>query len=113
MMEPLNARIVRETQGVDVTTPFRRMSYDEMLERYGSDKPDLRYGMELSTFTDLFEGSGVAVFAKVAADGGVVKGLAARGGAALSRKELDKPVAGAKGPRAAGPVWIAAQDGGA
>ena len=66
VIEPLYARIVRETQGVDVTTPFRRMSYDEMLDRYGSDKPDLRYGMELSTLTDVFAGSGFTAFAKVA-----------------------------------------------
>ena len=114
VIEPLYARIVRETQGVDVSTPFRRMSYDEMLERYGSDKPDLRYGMELSTFTDLFEGSGFTSFAKVAADGGVIKGLVAPGGAAaLSRKELDKLVEDAKGRGAAGLVWIAVEDGGA
>ena len=114
VIEPLYARIVRETQGVDVSTPFRRMSYDEMLERYGSDKPDLRYGMELSTFTDLFEGSGFTSFAKVAADDGVIKGLVAPGGAAaLSRKELDKLVEDAKGRGAAGLVWIAVEDGGA
>jgi len=114
VIEPLYARIVRETQGVDVSTPFRRMSYDEMLERYGSDKPDLRYGMELSTFTDLFEGSGFTSFAKVAADGGVIKGLVAPGGAAaLSRKELDKLVEDARGRGAAGLVWIAVEDGGA
>ena len=113
VIEPLYARIVRETQGVDVTTPFRRMSYDEMLDRYGSDKPDLRYGMELSTLTDVFEGSGFAAFAKVVADGGVVKGLAAPGGAAaLSRKQLDKLVEDAKGRGAAGLVWIAVEDGG-
>ena len=114
VIEPLYARIVRETQGVDVTTPFRRMSYDEMLDRYGSDKPDLRYGMELSTFTDLFEGSGFTAFAKVAAGGGVIKGLAAPGGAAaLSRKELDRLVEDAKGRDAAGLVWIAVENGGA
>ena len=114
VIEPLYARIVRETQGADVRTPFRRMSYDEMLERYGSDKPDLRYGMELSTFTDLFEGSGFTSFAKVAADGGVIKGLVAPGGAAaLSRKELDKLVEDAKGRGAAGLVWIAVEDEGA
>ena len=113
VIEPLYARIVRETQGVDVTTPFRRMFYDEMLDRYGSDKPDLRYGMELSTLTDVFAGSGFTAFAKVAADGGVIKGLAAPGGAALSRKELDKLVEDAKGRGAAGLVWISVEEGGA
>ena len=49
VIEPLYARIIEETQGVEVPTPFRRMTYDEMLDRFGSDKPDLRYGMELVT----------------------------------------------------------------
>jgi aspartyl-tRNA synthetase len=111
VIEPLYAGIVHQTHGVDVPTPFRRMSFDDMLDRYGSDKPDLRYGMELATLTDLFEGSGFQAFAKVAAAGEAIKGLAAPGGAAaLSRKELDKLVEDAKGRGAAGLVWIAVED---
>jgi aspartyl-tRNA synthetase len=113
VIEPLYARIVAETHGVDVPTPFRRMAFDEMLDRYGSDKPDLRYGMELATLTDLFAGSGFTAFAGVVAGGGVVKGLCAPGGAAaLSRKELDKLVEDAKGRGAAGLVWVAVEEEG-
>ncbi len=113
VIEPLYARIVAETQGVEVPVPFRRMTFDEMLERYGSDKPDLRYGMELVGLFDLFAGSGFQAFAKVAAEGGSIKALCAPGGAALSRKELDKLVEDAKGRGAAGLVWIAVEDAGA
>jgi aspartyl-tRNA synthetase len=113
VIEPLYARIVRETQGVDVPVPFRRMTFDEMLDRYGSDKPDLRYGMELSTVTDLFEGSGFQAFARVVAEGGAIKALCAPGGAAaLSRKELDRLVEDIKGRGAAGLVWIAVEEDG-
>jgi aspartyl-tRNA synthetase len=111
VIEPLYARIVSETQGAEVTVPFRRMTFDEMIERYGSDKPDLRYGMELATLTDAFAGSGFQAFAAVAADGGAIKGLAARGGGALSRKELDKLIDDAKGRGAAGLVWMIVEDG--
>jgi aspartyl-tRNA synthetase len=92
VIEPLYARIIAETQGVEVATPFRRMAFDEMVDRYGSDKADLRYGMELVNLVDLFTGSGFNAFAKVAADGGLIKALAVPGGADLSRKELDKLV---------------------
>jgi aspartyl-tRNA synthetase len=113
VIEPLYARIVAETQGVEVPIPFRRMTFDEMLDRYGSDKPDLRYGMELSTLTDLFEGSGFQAFARVVAEGRAIKGLCAPGGAAaLSRKELDLLVEDAKGRGAAGLVWIAVEEEG-
>src|SRR4029077_4071474 len=80
--------------------------------RYGSDKPDLRYGMELVELTDLFEGSGFNAFASVTAEGGAIKALAAPGGTALSRKELDKLVEDAKGRGAAGLVWIAVEEDG-
>jgi aspartyl-tRNA synthetase len=114
VIEPLYARIIAETQGVEVPTPFRRMTFDEMVDTYGSDKADLRYGMELVGLTDVFEGSGFQAFAKVAADGGLIKALAAPGGgAALSRKELDKLVEDAKGRGAAGLVWIVVDEGGA
>jgi aspartyl-tRNA synthetase len=112
VIEPLYARIIRETQGVEVPVPFPRMTYDEMMRRFGSDKPDLRYGMELATLTDLFEGSGFNAFAKVAADGGTIKALAAPGGGSLSRKELDKLVEDAKGRGAAGLVWLAVEEAG-
>jgi aspartyl-tRNA synthetase len=112
VIEPLYARIVAETQGVQVPVPFRRMTFDEMVNRYGSDKADLRYGMELVGLTDAFAGSGFQAFAKVAAEGGSIKALCAPGGAALSRKELDKLVEDAKGRGAAGLVWIAVEEGG-
>ena len=113
LIEPLYARIIAETQGVEVATPFRRMSFDEMVARYGSDKADLRYGMELVDLVDVFEGSGFQAFASVAADGGSIKALAAAGGGSLSRKELDKRVEETKGRGAAGLVWIVVEDAGA
>ena len=112
LIEPLYARIVRDTHGVDVPVPFPRMTYDEMLARYGSDKPDLRYGMELATLTDVFRGSGFNAFASVASGDGAIKGLAAPGGGSLSRKELDGLVDDAKGRGAAGLVWLVVQDDG-
>jgi aspartyl-tRNA synthetase len=88
------------------------MSWDEMVGRFGSDKADLRYGMELVDLVDVFEGSGFQAFAKVAADAGAIKALTAPGGSALSRKELDKLVEDAKGRGAAGLVWIVVEEGG-
>jgi len=112
VIEPLYARIVEETQDVRVPTPFRRLTFDEMVDRFGSDKADLRYGMELVDLTDLFAGSGFNAFASVAAGNGAIKGLAAPGGAQLSRKELDALVEDAKGRGAAGLVWIVVEDAG-
>lgn len=112
LIEPLMARIVGETQGVDVPTPFPRMTYDEMLGRYGSDKPDLRYGMPLADLAGVFEGTGFRAFAGVLADGGAIKGLAAPGGGHLSRKELDELVQVTKERGAAGLVWIVIEEEG-
>jgi aspartyl-tRNA synthetase len=112
VIEPLYARIVEETQGVEVATPFRRMTFDEMVERYGSDKADLRYEMELVDLTDLFGETGLNAFASVVAAGGAIKALAAPGGGQLSRKELDRLVEDAKGRGAAGLVWLVVEDGG-
>jgi aspartyl-tRNA synthetase len=112
-IEPLYARIVEETQGVEVSTPFRRMAYDEMVERFGSDKADLRYEMELVDLTDLFAASGFNAFASVTAGGGAIKALRAPAGGQLSRKELDKLVEDTKGRGAAGLVWIIVEAEGA
>jgi aspartyl-tRNA synthetase len=84
-----------------------------MMDRFGSDKPDLRYDMELVDLVDVFAGTGFRTFATVAAEGGAIKALCAPGGAGLSRKELDKLVDDAKGRGAAGLVWIAVEGSGA
>jgi aspartyl-tRNA synthetase len=112
VIEPVMARVVRETNGVDVPTPFPRMTYDEMMARFGSDKPDLRYGMELADLGPVFASTGFRAFGSVLAEGGAIKGLAAPGGAELSRKELDELVQATRGRGAAGLVWIVVEDGG-
>jgi aspartyl-tRNA synthetase len=106
VIEPLYARIVNELAGAEVRVPFRRIRYAEMMDRYGSDKPDLRYGMELANLGHVFASTGFRAFASaLATGGGVVKGFAAPGGGALSRKELDELVQRTKGRGAAGLVW--------
>ena len=113
VIEPLYARFVREIHGVEVPTPFPRMTYDEMLRRFGSDKPDLRYGLELADLGSVFAGTGFNAFASVlATEDGAIKGLAAPGGGQLSRKELDQLVQDAKGRGAAGLVWIVVEGDG-
>jgi aspartyl-tRNA synthetase len=112
VIEPLYARIVEETQGVDVPTPFPRMTFDEMVDRYGSDKADLRYGMELVDLTGLFAGSGFNAFASVVAAGGSIKALSAPRGGQLSRKELERLVEDAKSRGAAGLVWLVLEEDG-
>ena len=107
VIEPLYASFVRELHGVEVPVPFPRIPYDEMLARFGTDKPDLRYGMELVDLSSIFEGTGFNAFAGVLErPKGAIEGLAAPGGAQLSRKELDQLVQDAKGRGAAGLVWI-------
>ena len=112
LIEPLYARIVAETQGVDVPTPFPRMTYDEMMARYGSDKADLRYGMELVDLAPAFAETGFEAFASALASGDAIKGLAAPGGGSLPRKELDQLVLDAKGRGAAGLVWLVVEEDG-
>jgi aspartyl-tRNA synthetase len=113
LIEPLYAEIVRVTHGADVPTPFPRMRYAEMLPRFGSDKPDLRYPeMELADLAPTFASTRFNAFAKALADGGAIKGLTAPGAASFSRKELDGLVERTKGRGAAGLVWLAVEDGG-
>ena len=113
LIEPLYARIVQDIAGVEVAVPFPRMTYAEMMQRYGSDKPDLRYGMELVDLGPVFARTGFNAFAKVLADGGAIKALAAPGAGSFSRKELDKLIEEAKGRGAAGLVWLVVEADGA
>ena len=97
MNEGLVKRVFREVLCVDVETPFRRMPYSEAMARYGSDKPDTRFGLELQDVTDVLRESGFAVFKSAVVAGGSVRLINAKGLAgALTRKEIDKLVDVAK-----------------
>lgn len=102
VMEGLMARIFKEAKGVEVQLPIQRMTYQEAIRRFGVDNPDLRFGLELIELTDIVKGSGFKVFADVAVNGGIIKGINAKGCAQFSRKEIDDLAAfasiyGAKG----------------
>jgi aspartyl-tRNA synthetase len=96
--------IFRETMGVELKTPFPRIEYDECMRRYGSDKPDLRYGFEIHDCTALFKDSQFKVFGETARAGGAVRAL--RCAAEFSRAEIDKLTELAKAHGAKGLAWI-------
>ena len=110
VIEPLYARIVREIQGVEVATPFPRMTFDEMMDRYGSDKPDLRYGMELTDVGDVFAGTGFRAFASVLEDRWPHQGPLGPG--AGSPEGARRPGPGCEVEGAAGLVWIVVESDG-
>ncbi|SHE09768.1 aspartyl-tRNA synthetase [Chlamydia abortus] len=111
MMEELMAKLFKETIGVDIPRPFQRLTYADAMGKYGSDKPDLRFGLELVEVSDIVAGSGVKVFSTVVGNGGQVKALNAKGCASWSRKELDdlQPFAARYGGK--GLAWIQVKDG--
>ncbi len=98
--------------GVSLKTPFPRLTYAESMARYGSDKPDVRFGMEIVDVTDLAGNADFRVFADAVAKGGVIRGLRAEGGAGLSRKDVEDLAAQAAvfGAQGVLPVWVE-QDG--
>jgi len=106
IIEGLVAEVWRRVKGVELVRPFPRLGYEEAMARYGSDKPDLRFGMELADVSSLFRGSEFQAFAQVVAAGGVVKALRVPGAGTMSRKELDDLNAEAKQAGAKGLVWI-------
>lgn len=89
IMEEMIRKIFTETAGLTLDKAFPRLTYVEAMERFGSDKPDTRFGMELVDVADLVKDSGFKVFADVLAKGGRVKGICARGCAGMPRRELD------------------------
>jgi aspartyl-tRNA synthetase len=106
LMEGMVAEMLRRIHGLELPRPFPRLTWAEAMDRYGSDKPDLRFGMELADVTDLFRGGEFRGFADVVAAGGVVKALRVPGAGGLSRKEADDLVATAKTWGAKGLVWV-------
>jgi aspartyl-tRNA synthetase len=91
LIEGLLARIFRESKGVEIPTPFPRMPYQEAMDRFGSDKPDTRFGMEIVELSDIFAATEFKVFHSVLSSGGVIRALNAKGAAEkLSKEQLKK-----------------------
>jgi aspartyl-tRNA synthetase len=111
VLESMFAALWKAVLGAEIATPWPRLTYEESMARFGTDKPDTRYGMELADLTRVFAGSAFQSFARVVAEGGEVRGFAAPGAAGWTRKELDGLVQEAKARGAAGLVWIAVEGG--
>jgi aspartyl-tRNA synthetase len=109
-VEGMFAAAFAKTLGVTLSLPFPRLTYAEAMARYGSDKPDLRFGMEIVDVTELASQFEFRVFADTVARGGVVRGLRAEGGAVFSRKDVDELTAHAAvfGAQGVLPVWVEA-----
>jgi len=106
LMEQLLSEVVKEVKGYDIPTPFPRLPYHEAMERYGSDKPDTRFGLELKDVSDIARASDFKVFLQAVELGGKVRGFTAPGMAGLSRKEMDDLTNEAKVFGAKGLAWI-------
>jgi aspartyl-tRNA synthetase len=104
--EGLIRHIWAEVLGIDLKTPFPRLTYEDALGRYGLDKPDTRFGLALAEVSDIVKASGFKVFADVVKKGGIVKALNAKGCVEMSRKEIDDLGAFAAVYRAKGLAWI-------
>ncbi|MGA2404632.1 MAG: aspartate--tRNA ligase, partial [Syntrophobacteraceae bacterium] len=102
-------RIFRELKGVSLTIPFARMTYSEAMTRYGTDRPDTRFGLPLTEITDIVAESELRVFRQAVERGGIVKALRVPGGKDLSRKELDDLIDFVKIFGAQGMAWIKIQ----
>jgi aspartyl-tRNA synthetase len=106
IIEPWIGRLWSEILGVEVARPWPRMTMKEALSRFGTDKPDLRYEMEIADLGEALAGTQFRVFADVLAAGGVVRGLAVPGGRDLNRRELDELVTMARGAGGKGLFWL-------
>ena len=107
MNEGFIARLFKEVLNVDIQLPLPRLTFKEAMERYGSDKPDTRFGMEITDISDLVKNSGFSVFSGAIANGGSVRAIVAKNAAAkLTRKEIDKLTEHAKGIGAKGLAYI-------
>ena len=106
-------RVMKDVKGIDVTTPFPRLSYDEAMERYGSDKPDTRFDIELIKLNDFFKDCSFEVFTNALKEGGDVRGICVPGGASeFSRKKIDKITEEVKHYGAKGLIYVKYDDNG-
>ncbi|BCN29929.1 aspartate--tRNA ligase [Anaeromicropila herbilytica] len=110
--ERLLQKLFKEVLDVEVSLPIQRMPYKEAMERFGSDKPDLRFGMELKDVSDVVKGCGFSVFTTALSNGGSVRGINATGQGNMPRKKIDALVDFAKGFGAKGLAYIAMSEDG-
>lgn len=111
LIEDMLKKVFKEVLDVEITTPFERLSYSESIERFGSDKPDMRFALELKEMADLAEKGSFKVFIDALNSGGRVKGINGKGMANLSRKEIDKLTQEAISYGAKGLAWIKVKNG--
>jgi aspartyl-tRNA synthetase len=112
VVEGMMNNIFRRTKDMELSLPFTRLAYDEAMNRYGSDKPDLRFELELQDFSDLAERGEFQVFRQVLAEGGAVKALVAPGCGEYSRKQVEELEETAKVYGAKGLAWMKVTEGG-
>lgn len=110
--ERLLAYLFKEVLDVDVKLPIQRMTWQEAMDRFGSDKPDLRFGMELQNVSDIVKDCGFGVFTGALENGGSVRGINAKGQGSMPRKKIDALVDFAKGYGAKGLAYIAIHEDG-
>lgn len=106
-LEGFVKRLYKQVLNVDIPTPLPRLTYDEAMSRYGSDKPDTRFGMEITDISDIVKDCGFSVFKDAIANGGSVRGIVAKGAAdKLTRKEIDKQTEFVRGIGAKGLAYV-------
>ncbi|MBP1733453.1 MAG: aspartyl-tRNA synthetase, partial [Deltaproteobacteria bacterium] len=105
LSEGVTKELVEALRGDRLETPFVRIDYDEAMERYGTDKPDLRFDLPMVELTDTFTNTGFGVFKKIVGEGGAIKAIVLKG-RTLSRKDLDDAVDSAKGMGSGGLIWM-------
>ena len=110
--ERLLAHLFKDVLDIDVQLPIQRMTWQEAMDRFGSDKPDLRFGMELTDVTDVVKNCGFSVFTGAVENGGSVRGINAKGQGGMPRKKIDKLTAFVKDYGAKGLAYIAIQEDG-
>ena len=111
LAERLVAHVFKEIKGIDIKLPLMKMKYDEAIEKYGSDKPDLRFGMEIEDITDIFSNTEIGFFKSNIENGGVINAIVAKNAASnYSRKEIDKLTEYVKTYKASGLAYLKVED---
>ena len=111
LAERLVAHVFKEIKGRDIKLPLMKMKYDDAIEKYGSDKPDLRFGMEINDITDIFSNTEIGFFKSNIENGGVINAIVAKGAASkYSRKEIDKLTDYVKTYKASGLAYVKLED---